>query len=307
MSLEERIKGHLNSSRCRLLYSALKKYGIENFEISVIDDTALDIDTLNKLEEKYIEEYNSMAPNGYNLNSGGYNKFMSEESKALVSKALKGRAFSEEHCKNISKSLMGERHPMFGKKHTDESKQKMSEALTGEKNGFYGRHHTEETKEKLRMANLGRHPSDELRRKWSEFRRSDKNPLRGRKLSEEMKKRISATLTGRHHSEESRRKISESGKGRLCSEETRKKLSKALTGRTFSDEQRIHMIEGAKHRPPVSDEFRRRMSEINKKNLSSLETREKIGRASKRLWNKKKFLPLIAVLQKIIDNSSKEQ
>ena len=49
----------------------------------------------------------------------------------------------------LSKSLKGEKNPMYGKHHTKETKNKISESLKGEKNSFYGKHHTEETKQIL--------------------------------------------------------------------------------------------------------------------------------------------------------------
>lgn len=47
------------------MYAALKKYGWEAFETIILDYTT-DQNQLNKLEEFYIQKYNSMAPNGYN-------------------------------------------------------------------------------------------------------------------------------------------------------------------------------------------------------------------------------------------------
>ena len=46
----------------------------------------------------------------------------------------------------LSKSLKGEKNPMYGKHHTKETKNKISESLKGEKNSFYGKHHTEQRK-----------------------------------------------------------------------------------------------------------------------------------------------------------------
>ena len=50
----------------------MRKYGLDNFKIEVIDDTAKDIQELGKLERKYIKLYNSTDPNyGYNITCGG--------------------------------------------------------------------------------------------------------------------------------------------------------------------------------------------------------------------------------------------
>lgn len=50
----------------------------------------------------------------------------SDETKAKLSAIRKGRKFTSEHKANISSSLMGEKHPQFGKCWTDEEKLKVS-------------------------------------------------------------------------------------------------------------------------------------------------------------------------------------
>ncbi len=47
------------------------------------------------------------------------------------------------------KLLIGEKNPMFGKKHTHESKKKMSKSSTGEKNHWYGKKFSDEHKRNL--------------------------------------------------------------------------------------------------------------------------------------------------------------
>jgi group I intron endonuclease len=54
---------------CPALREAFNKYGIEKFEFSVIL-ICFDEDRF-KYEIEYIKKYNSVAPNGYNLTTGG--------------------------------------------------------------------------------------------------------------------------------------------------------------------------------------------------------------------------------------------
>ena len=54
---------------CPALRDAIKKYGIENFEFSVLI-ICFDDDRF-KYEIEYIKKYNSVVPNGYNITKGG--------------------------------------------------------------------------------------------------------------------------------------------------------------------------------------------------------------------------------------------
>lgn len=51
------------------LYSDMRKYGIENFQFSIIEKVPLYL--LNVKQIEYIKKYNSLIPNGYNKNEGG--------------------------------------------------------------------------------------------------------------------------------------------------------------------------------------------------------------------------------------------
>lgn len=62
-------------------------------------------------------------------------------------------------------------HPMRGKRHTEESKAKMSQSLKGTKigkdNPFYGKTHSPEVLEKMRLAHIGRKASEQTRKNMS--------------------------------------------------------------------------------------------------------------------------------------------
>ena len=55
--------------QCRVLGAAIRKYGCENMTKEVIQEC--DLHEMKELEIKYIAQYNSLAPNGYNLTKGG--------------------------------------------------------------------------------------------------------------------------------------------------------------------------------------------------------------------------------------------
>jgi group I intron endonuclease len=72
-----RFKSHISESKslsksqmsCRYLNSAFNKYGIENFNCELI--LTCEINELDIYETKYISEFNTRYPNGYNLTNGG--------------------------------------------------------------------------------------------------------------------------------------------------------------------------------------------------------------------------------------------
>ena len=50
------------------LYNSFRKHGIENFEFTVLEECS--VDQINDLETFYIQQYNALVPNGYNLEAG---------------------------------------------------------------------------------------------------------------------------------------------------------------------------------------------------------------------------------------------
>lgn len=136
-------------------YNAIRKYGIENFEFSVIEvikaDTEQELQIILDEKEKYWINYHNSFKKGYNATIGG-----------------KGTGF-------------GKANPMFGKSHSDKAKQKISIANKGKRVGkdnpnWGGKAHTEETKLKISNANKG-------------------NPAhnKGKPMSEAQKEKISKT------------------------------------------------------------------------------------------------------------------
>lgn len=103
---------------CPLVYNAIQKYGWDNIkkEIVVECDTQ---EELNRQERFFIAFYKTTDINfGYNLQSGGNNGTMSDETKKKISEANKGRIFSEKHRQKLRESHIG-------KKLSEETKEKM--------------------------------------------------------------------------------------------------------------------------------------------------------------------------------------
>lgn len=70
---QERWRAHINTMKsnkgCPALKDAMKKHGVENFKSEVII-ICFDED-VERYEREYIQKYNSMVPNGYNILPGG--------------------------------------------------------------------------------------------------------------------------------------------------------------------------------------------------------------------------------------------
>lgn len=93
-------KPYFNNSK--LLANSFIKYGLTNFTFTIIKYCT--IEELDFYEIKYINEFNSLVPNGYNLESGGsLNKTHSEETKQKLREINLGKTLTEEQKSNISK------------------------------------------------------------------------------------------------------------------------------------------------------------------------------------------------------------
>lgn len=131
-SIEARWKTHCARARSlnpsQAIDKAIRKYGEENFIREVITECEEAEYTKNVLENKYILEYGTFAPDGYNLTLGG-----------------------DGH---------------LGFKHKQSTKDKISEANKGNQN-WLGKIHTEESKQKMRESRIGLTASAETRKLMS--------------------------------------------------------------------------------------------------------------------------------------------
>jgi hypothetical protein len=71
-----RFKDHISEAlcntkkkQCTYLNNAIRLYGKDSFEVKLI--TTCSKEQMDEYEEKYIKEYNTLYPNGYNLTKGG--------------------------------------------------------------------------------------------------------------------------------------------------------------------------------------------------------------------------------------------
>ena len=130
---------------------ALKKYGKDNFEKIILIDNVSCLNELNKLERDFIQKYDCLSPNGYNLDLGGTNKGrMSDETKAKMIKSKTGKKhtlkqkeanikchtglkLSNETKKKIGDANRGRTSWNKGKKMPIGHSEKMRKIMTGKK------------------------------------------------------------------------------------------------------------------------------------------------------------------------------
>jgi len=181
---------------------SVNKYGRRNFSRNILEF----FDSKERAffgQEKWINEYNTLSPNGYNVSPMGGNQIsggISKETKNKISKTIKD-----------NKSCAGKNNGMFGRKHSKEAKEKIRKVSFTEKHSLFGKIGEEHP-------NFGRKHSEEAKRKISEAERGEKNHNFGKKFSKEHRERISKNtnikgknnpMFGKKHSEEAKSKMRE--------------------------------------------------------------------------------------------------
>lgn len=132
-SLERRWQQHCTpSNTCSFLQKAIAKYGKQNFTIEELEQVMCPV-VLSYKEQYYITKFNSLAPNGYNLTSGGEHSFkFSHIVIAKIAAANTGKKRTPEYKENC-------RQRQLGKIPSTTTRAKMSAARKGKPSGLKGR------------------------------------------------------------------------------------------------------------------------------------------------------------------------
>ena len=108
-------------------YSAIQKYGWDNFEHKILYENLTHEEACEK-EKELIQEFNSMNREfGYNSTSGGDSFIMNEETRQKISQSMMGNQNGLGHpCSEEKKRKISEAQK--GREFTEEHRQKLSEA-----------------------------------------------------------------------------------------------------------------------------------------------------------------------------------
>jgi group I intron endonuclease len=199
-TFERRFEQHKKSARngsTWLLHASMRKHGVENFRVyhlSTVADRAAAV----ALETRFIVDYATRAPLGYNMTDGGDGATgyrHTEEWKTELGRRGRGRKCSPEQVAAMSTR-------MLGWVPSDETRQRMGESQRGRK-------HSSETIQKM---------SESAVRRWQE------NPA---VMTPERIAHLQTLAVGAVRTPEHRAAVSKALKGKPKSPETRAKMAAA--------------------------------------------------------------------------------
>ena len=75
-------------------YKAIKKYGFKNFEVEILAEVLQE--QLDQIEIKYIQLFNTLIPNGYNISAGGQNIGKSKKTRKVYQYSMTDGSFIKE-------------------------------------------------------------------------------------------------------------------------------------------------------------------------------------------------------------------
>ena len=239
-NLTKRNSKHRQVNECMAFHTAIQKYGWDSFIHEILVEN-LSLEEANDWEKFFIKIGNTLAPNGYNLKDGGDSFTHSAETKAKISRSLKGKKASLEARAKISAAQKG-------KVNSPETKAKMSASQKGKKRSAEANINNSNAQKGKVSPKKGKPLSDEQKAKMSATMKGRVSPNKGKTASEEAKKKMSEAKKGNTLSNQARAALIIANTGRKMTEANKAKLIAISTGRKMSEESRAKMSEAQKKR-----------------------------------------------------------
>ena len=116
---KEHIRDSKTTNYCRRLNNSIRKYSSDNFTVELIKECF--VHELDKYEQQYILEYNTLSPNGYNLTNGGSNCVQTEETQQLKRLSMIGKNKGKIYSKRPRKRTEDNNLPKYVRHYIDSS------------------------------------------------------------------------------------------------------------------------------------------------------------------------------------------
>lgn len=113
---DRHVRDAFKNRSSREIQQAIRKYGKDDFEVKIIEECHLT--EMDDREIFYINSYNTLFPNGYNMTHGGKNGKHCEESNRK--KLLRNFNFTEQAKENMSIGQVGKRYDEKERKYTED-------------------------------------------------------------------------------------------------------------------------------------------------------------------------------------------
>lgn len=173
-ALKKRKYQHKRNSLCEnspfVFHKSIRKHGWDNFKWEVIYESWDVEHCLTVMEPFFIQEYNTLVPNGYNACVGGRKGMLGIKREPLTKEqrhnisvgtkknALKGKDHPMYGTKANDNFLDAAKTSMLGKQHSVETKKKQSDSrkeyLKDNKVGMFGKNHSDKTKQKMKLKRI---------------------------------------------------------------------------------------------------------------------------------------------------------
>lgn len=142
--LKLRIYHHLYRKES-LVSKAILKYGMENFDIEILEVLG-DKAELDECEKFWIAEMGCIAPKGYNLTAGGegVHGYKAPDTTRALQSELKKELYKDKS-----------KHPRAGKPHTEETKRTIADKKKGTTSPRKGHKMTPEERKKASESKMG--------------------------------------------------------------------------------------------------------------------------------------------------------